>query len=217
MNSKKTFWQIVILIAISACVYGLQIAIFHNTTDTSFYLLQDMAFLPVTIGVTTFLVGTLLERQSRKQRIEASRILSCAFFSIIGNPLMERFSAMMDESGQMRWNSEEFDRVLELLDRNTNTILTIASNPNLLEHEMFTDLLWAVLHLREELYSRLNQNISEADQHHILGDSKRIFDLYLNNWNEYCEYTKKEYPYFFTGEAFVRWKKQVERFAERKQ
>ncbi|MEW6528109.1 MAG: hypothetical protein AB1444_15750 [Spirochaetota bacterium] len=32
-----------------------------------------------------------------------------------------------------------------------NTMVRLLENPNLLEHDMFTDLLWAVFHLTEEL------------------------------------------------------------------
>jgi hypothetical protein len=35
-------------------------------------------------------------------------------------------------------------------------LVALMENPNLLEHESFTDLLWAVFHLVEELAVRLN-------------------------------------------------------------
>lgn len=120
----------------------------------------------------------------------------------------------MDENTHLRWNQEEMDKILQLLDAKTEIILTIASNPHLLDHETFTDLLWAVLHLREELYSRMDLQVSQADRQHILMDSKRVFDLYLENWGQYCEYVRKEYPYYYNGMAFDELRKRIEAIEE---
>ncbi len=205
-----------ILLIISAIFYGLQIVIFHDTHDTSFYIFQDLGFLPVSIAVTTFIVGALLDRQNKQERIEASRILTVSFFSVMGNSLMDLLCSALDDQSRVKWDSDIFDEILTFLDDNTSTVLTIASNPNLLEHEKFTDLLWSVLHLREELYSRKDEEISHADQLHIVNDAQRVFDLYLENWNEYSEYTKAEYPYFVQSKSFLSWAGKVEEIAKKK-
>lgn len=211
MKNRKFITVMVGLIILSACIYLLQIAIFHDSNTTVFYIFQDMAFLPLTIAVTTLIIGTLLDRQSKRERIESSRILSCSFFSIVGNPLMAILSSMLDENNRLVWDSEKMDKTLNLLDENRDTILIIASNPNLLEHESFTDLLWSVLHLREELCNRKGQAIPDHTKVHILNDAQRVFDLYIKNWSEYSEYTEKEYPYYFMSDAFSDWRKTVEK------
>lgn len=202
------------LVLISCCIYGLQLAVFHDSHNTFFYFFQDMAFLPVTIAITTVVIGAVLDRRSKKDRIESSRILTSAFFSILGMPMVEHLCRMLDEDMQLRWDEEEVDQILDLLNQNQNNILTIASNPNLLEHAAFTDLLWAVLHLREELSSRKasgGSEVSEQDQAHLLKDAQRVLDLYISNWDEYRDYTAKEYPYFARSEAFTRWQEQADR------
>lgn len=151
-----------------------------------------------------------MEKQSKSERIEKSRILTSSFFSIIGNPMMGHLCNLLDKDMHLSWNQEEMDKIRQLLDDNTEIILTIASNPHLLDHEIFTDLLWAVLHLREELYSRVGLQVSQADCQHILMDSKRVFDLYLENWGQYCEYVRKEYPYYYSGMAFNELRKRIE-------
>jgi len=50
-------------------------------------------------------------------------------------------------------------------------LMTLLGNPSLLEHDHFTDLLWAVTHLDEELESRDSvENLPEADLVHLAGD-----------------------------------------------
>ena len=72
-------------------------------------------------------------------------------------------------------------------------------NPNLLEHETFTDLLRAVFHLDEELRSRKNVNkLSVKDSDHISGDIKRAYNLLVNEWLDYMYHLKNNYPYLFS-------------------
>ena len=55
-------------------------------------------------------------------------------------------------------------------------LLRMLENPNLFEHESFTELLWAVFHLTEELASRADLNhLSDADYHHFSADIKRAY------------------------------------------
>lgn len=72
-------------------------------------------------------------------------------------------------------------------------------NPNLLEHESFTDLLWSVFHLTEELEARNEiKNLPSLDTDHIVNDSKRVYVLLLREWLSYMEHLKNDYPYLFS-------------------
>lgn len=78
-------------------------------------------------------------------------------------------------------------------------LLTLLENPNLLEHESFTELLWAVFHLTEELASRKNaQALTAKDGEHLAGDIKRAYVLLMAAWLAYMKHLRDEYPYLFS-------------------
>ena len=78
-------------------------------------------------------------------------------------------------------------------------LLSLLANPNLLEHESFTDLLWAVFHLAEELASRKDVSLlPESDHEHLKGDIRRV-NVYLSTeWLAYMQHLQADYPYLFS-------------------
>jgi hypothetical protein len=77
-------------------------------------------------------------------------------------------------------------------------LLRLLENPNLLEHESFTDLLMAIFHLREELISRPEPLVvPESDAAHLANDARRAYVLLTKQWASYMLYLKKSYPYLF--------------------
>ncbi|MGM0368686.1 MAG: hypothetical protein ACQEP2_09030, partial [Actinomycetota bacterium] len=80
----------------------------------------------------------------------------------------------------------------------------LLENPNLLEHEKFTELLWAVFHLTEELEYREDlENLPESDYEHISGDISRVYLLLIAGWLDYIKHLKERYPYLFSLAARV--------------
>ena len=78
-------------------------------------------------------------------------------------------------------------------------LLNLLENPNLLEHESFTNLLWAVFHLTDELTHRRNLNgLPETDYQHLAGDMKRAYHLLIVEWLNYMKHLKTDYPYLFS-------------------
>ena len=72
-------------------------------------------------------------------------------------------------------------------------------NQNLLEHENFTDLLWAAFHIVEELEARESfDRLPPSDQEHINGDIKRVFGHLIREWILYMLHLKEAYPYLFS-------------------
>jgi hypothetical protein len=85
-----------------------------------------------------------------------------------------------------------------LLDKRA-LILSILKNPSLLEHESFTDLLRAVLHLTEELAQRHHlRSLPKSDYEHLSVDIKRAYILLVRQWLDYMKYLKDNYPYLFS-------------------
>ena len=85
-----------------------------------------------------------------------------------------------------------------LLDRRM-FILGLLQNPNLLEHDRFTDLLWAVSHLTEELEARKSiAALPATDVEHIKGDMARAYGILTREWLAYMEHLKTNYPYMYS-------------------
>ena len=78
-------------------------------------------------------------------------------------------------------------------------LLGLLENQNLLEHEQFTDLLWATFHLLEELMYRNDfSHLSKSDLDHLAGDIDRVYALLICQWIMYMQHLKNNYPYLFS-------------------
>jgi len=83
--------------------------------------------------------------------------------------------------------------------RKNDFLIRLLENPNLLEHESFTEVLRAVFHIVEELEHRKNiKQLSKNDRSHMAGDIKRVYNLLVFEWLSYMKYLKDNYPYLFS-------------------
>ena len=66
-------------------------------------------------------------------------------------------------------------------------------------HDSFTDLLWAVFHLTEELAHRgeLGQ-LPDTDLAHLAGDIERAYVSLTFQWLNYMKHLKYSYPYLYS-------------------
>jgi hypothetical protein len=85
------------------------------------------------------------------------------------------------------------------LSQNKGFLLALLENPQLFEHDRFTDLLHAVFHLAEELNARERLiDLPSTDYHHLSGDLTRVYSQLVIEWLEYMHHLKKKYPYLFS-------------------
>ena len=92
-----------------------------------------------------------------------------------------------------------FESMRELLVKERGFLLRLLENQNLLEHESFTDLLWAVFHVAEELACRISlENLPATDSKHLAGDVRRAYRLLVLQWFDYMKHLKHDYPYLFS-------------------
>ncbi|MGZ4939380.1 MAG: hypothetical protein ACXV4Z_02690 [Halobacteriota archaeon] len=78
-------------------------------------------------------------------------------------------------------------------------LLRILENPNLLEHESFTDQLWAVFHLADEFEHRDDLAlVPDSDYQHLAHDTERAYRALVVEWLKYMDHLKKRYPYLFS-------------------
>ena len=176
MDRKTTRHVVLALIVLSA-----QVLIFHDERTTAFYLLQDLAFMPVTIAIATLVVGELVDEREKKERLEKTKMLTSSFFTGIGAFLIREILRMTDADGfvhevvkngaeqsgtvgeiQRQLENEKlnvhidaagYTKIQQIIRSNQTNILVIASNPLIIEHECFSEMLWGVFHLMDEFPS----------------------------------------------------------------
>ncbi|MDO8588984.1 MAG: hypothetical protein Q7T82_18310 [Armatimonadota bacterium] len=217
-----------LLIAVSAAIYAFQIISFRRSDDTLFYMLQDFAFVPIQVLLVTIIVNALLGSRERAALRKKLNMVIGAFYSEVGTHLLKdlsKFDTNVADIHPMvtfgvRWSRRDFTRARGFLREREYAIdcgggdlkelkvflanrrgflLRLLENPNLLEHESFTELLWAVTHLSEELSLRSDVSaLPSSDYAHLAGDIKRAYGQLLAQWLAYVEHLKAEYPYLFS-------------------
>jgi hypothetical protein len=219
---------IAISLVISAVVYFIHYLIFHDVYHIFFYMIGDLAFLPLEVFIVVVVIERLLTRREKQLILYKLNMVIGAFFSEIGNYLLRDLLNYFDNRAEISqnlhikqdWTKNDFKKAAAFayhlrIDVNYRQIdfaslkhylaqkriylLTLLENPNLLEHDRFTDLLWAATHLDEELEARPSfSNLPETDLQHMAVDIQRLYDHLASEWLDYAEHLKSAYPFLFS-------------------
>lgn len=217
-----------LLILLSAFLYLIEYIIFRDPHHIFVYMLGHIAFVPINVLLVTLILQGLLSYREKRAMLKKLNMVIGAFFSEVGVELLTYFSESDPEVDKIRkeiiindkWNDEEFfDLSRHLKNHNCNIdirkvdleqlrsfliekrdfLLRLLENPNLMEHESFTELLWAVFHLSEELSRRDNlSQLPDTDYSHLAGDIKRAYTTLIHQWLDYMKHLKDDYPYLFS-------------------
>jgi hypothetical protein len=215
------------LVLISVCVYIAHYLIFHDIHHILIYMMGDLAFLPLEVLLVGIVVERILTRREIEEKKSKLNMVISAFYSEVGNPLVAMLLNATSQRGLIvenldvtsTWKEAEFKKA-KLFVKNTGLIdfdqiniselhafllskrgflLSLIDNPNVLEHELFSDVLLSVFHLAEELESRPSlTNLGERDRAHITEDIKRANRNLLVQWLDYMKHLKSNYPYLFS-------------------
>jgi len=218
----------IIFLVISGLLYFLHYSIFHDSHHIFIYLLGDIAFLPLEVFLVVIVIERILARREKQSVIQKLNMVIGAFFSEVGNRLLHDFLDYFDGKQDIcrklcvdqSWNhadfkkasayasaikdkphctDEELEKLKAFLIQKRGFLLRLLENPNLLEHERFTDLLWATFHLTEELEARQSfKGLPDSDLAHIAGDIQRVYHHLATEWESYVEHLKSNYPFLFS-------------------
>jgi hypothetical protein len=216
------------LLVLSIFFYLIHYAIFRDPHHIFIYLVGDIAFVFVEVLLVSLIIHQLLNMREKRSRLEKLNMVIGAFFSEVGTRLITYFSDLDPRLEEIRkellvtsdWSEQEFSNVSKRLKKydygveiqkveleylrsflmeKRDFLLRLLENPNLLEHESFTELLRAVFHLAEELESRQNIKRSpDTDFEHLAGDIRRAYVLLVHRWIDYMKHLKDNYPYLFS-------------------
>ena len=169
-----------------------------------------------------------LSRHARQARPRQPGVVSRLFFAELGTRLLAAFARCDPHVDEVRphlavtaaWTAEDFARASQALQKHGYEIgvhkmdlpgwtgllqgrrdhqAGLLANPTLMEHEPPSDLLWAVLHLAEELAWRESLNhLPYADRAHLAGDAQRAYRLLAQEWLEYVRHLQGSCPHSFS-------------------
>jgi hypothetical protein len=217
-----------LLIAASTLGYSVQVMEFHREKDTFFYLLQDLAFLPVQVLLVTLVVNRWFQVRERDELIKKTNIVVGIFFIEIGNELLKYFSEFDVNIDDMRkiadiksnWTNRDFILMKKRLSNHVYTIdchcanmidlkellvgkrefiLGLLANPGLVENTGFSELLWAISHLTQELGFRNDlDHLPDSDYEHLAVDVRRAYILIVQEWVSYIRRLEVSHPYMYS-------------------
>ena len=216
------------LIALSASFYLVDFLVFHDLEHIINYLLIDLGLIPIEVLRVTVVIERLLNLQERKLVAKKMNMVSGAFYSQVGMRLLKyciTFFGVADELQdalvvKTEWVPKQFlkavkkaeeckyhvdsrkahlEELRDFLTQERGFLLRLLENPNVLEHEAFAELLWAVFHLTEELCARAQlKGLPEPDYEHLGNDIKRAYRRLVIGWLMHMQHLSKDYPYLFS-------------------
>ncbi len=217
-----------LFIAASGLLYIIHYAIFQDIHHIFIFLLGDFAFLPLEVFLVVIVIERILARREKLALFQKLNMVIGAFFSEVGNYLLngmmdhfiEKDEIIKTMSVSSNWTHDDFtkaaryaismdyhvspdnvdfDTLKKFLTNKRQFMLGLLENPNMLEHERFTDLLWATFHLTEELEARRTfQGLPASDIGHIAVDLQRVYRHLVMEWLIYVEHLKLHYPFLFS-------------------
>jgi hypothetical protein len=221
-------WLSLGLVSLSGLLYLIHYAIFRDAKHIFIYLIGDIAFIPIDVLLVVLVLHTLITSHEKQQMLKKLNMVFGAFFSEVGTELIKDFCRFDKNPEVLKsklmikndWSQKDYASLKKklgkhhlevdarkgdlpklkiLLTAKREFLLRLLENPNLLEHEEFTSLLWAVFHLAEELSFRVSlAGLPETDYQHLSGDINRAYGLLVKEWVSYMKHLQKDYPFLFS-------------------
>lgn len=192
------------------------------------FLVGDVAFLFLQVAIVTVCIDRLLRARERQSTLRKLNMVIGAFFSEVGGDLLKLLAVADRNLGELHrelvpssaWKAVDYDKAKRFLEghkalmdlsgcdlaalkkqlvQEKRFILSLLGNQALLEHEAFTELLWAVTHLGEELEARASLvGMPASDMAHLANDAKRAYTQLCSQWLAYVRHLQSDYPFLFS-------------------
>jgi hypothetical protein len=217
-----------ILIALAAAVYYIHFLIFRDAHHIFLYFVGDVGFVFFEVLMVTLVIHRLLHHREQKALRNKLNMLIGAFFSETGTELLGKLASFDADVHRISpvlavpsdWSEREFLNIRGSIDRHASAmdgtsgdleslknyllekkpfLLDLLQNPHLQENEPFTNLVWAVYHLTEELLHRGElKDLPPADRRHLVEDIKFVYPMLAVQWMDYMKHLRTDYPYRFS-------------------
>ncbi len=217
-----------VLLCASVLLYFIHFLIFDDVHHIFIYLVGDIAFIPIEILIVAVIVERIISRHDKHKLVGKLNMVIGTFFSEIGTRLMGGLTKNIENKAELalhisidqtwtpakyrsalefvracefRANMQELDlaELRDMLAERRDMLISLLGNQSLLEHDRFTNLLWALFHLLEELNARESlTDLPQTDLKHLAGDINRVYTQLTQEWLLYCKHLQKSYPYIFS-------------------
>jgi len=215
------------LMALSLLFYFIHYLLFRDFHYLLNYFISNMAFLFMDVLIVMLVLQGLLQYREKQAVLKKLNMVIGTFYIEVGTQLMKALALfVLDPAHQgalvvgTDWKDQDFSKArrnlqdaqiklesrrgdLEtlkvFLHEKRQFLLNLLENANLLEHELFSDLLWAIFHLTDELEHRPGfGKLPEADYRHLSGDMQRAYQQLVLQWLDFMKHLKKDYPYLYS-------------------
>jgi hypothetical protein len=214
------------MVFLSIAVYFIHFLIFRDAHHIFIYLIGDIAFVFIEVLMVTIIIHHLLNEWEKRSHLKKLNMVIEVFFSEFGKHLLvylanfdknldkihdhiidkdgtcrmdfrAAFKALKNYKADMEIDRIELSKLSKFLTDKRGFLIDLLQNPNLLEHQTFTEALMAIFHITEELAARDLDSMSKEDIEHTKEDIERAYNKLTDQWLHYMEYTEKNFPYFF--------------------
>jgi len=223
--------NILIFILISLSLYIVYYVSF-NKLDVileSFFL--NLAFLPIYVLFTTFILDELLSLREKPLRYRKRNITIGLFYTEMGSTLLKELSLANKNTPLLcshlifseKWTKQSFTQAKEFsrniqfdlaendlegltsfLTTHRDFMLSLLQNPILAEDQSFNHLILSVFHLLQELVQRSSVGpLTQSDYDHLAIDIKRVYTSLIVEWLNYMQHISINYPHLFSLEIRI--------------
>jgi voltage-gated potassium channel len=199
-----------------------------NTGSKIFVIFIILIGVSTVLAILSNILQFFIQRQQRAMHGHRRSMLIGVFFTEAGNRLLHMLAGYdlrlptlrQDFLVTPQWTAAEFQRLKErlkshgfatepalldlpalhaFLDAKGDLLVRQLENPDIVENETYAELLWAAVHLRDELAARPGLvNLPATDLAHLANDAKRVYTLLAPVWIDYMVYLKERYPFLFS-------------------
>lgn len=215
------------LIALSLFLHYLHYLTFNDLHHTLIFLFADIAFIPMDVFFTAFVIEKLLAKREKAHKMEKLSMIKGVFFSEFGSDLLEEFvkgDKNIENIAKVAivnkdWGKDDFkelektidnhdfsvdiskidvDKVINILKLKKEMLISFIGNEALMEHEIFSELLMSLFHLLEEFNDRYYNLICDCcDGSHLEKDISVAYEQISKIWVRYMKHLKGDYPQLF--------------------
>lgn len=218
----------VLLFAVSGMFFYIQQRTLGRLHETAFLLLQDLIFLPIHVFLVTFLIDRIISRREKSERLSRMHVLINEFFAEAGEQLLhgltgfivnqddaapyfnlqqytkeadfiKKAKSLSTKSIMLEADRGDLAHIYTLMTDKKENILRMLENEGILEHSAFTQMLWAVYHVLDELRNHGDlHTLTENDLQHLSVDLTRAYNHLLAQWLLYMNSLSSDYPYLYS-------------------
>ncbi|MCT4619924.1 MAG: hypothetical protein N4A62_11120 [Marinisporobacter sp.] len=213
---------------ISFSIYFIHYTLFKDLHFISKYVIAQLGFLPISTLIVGIVINQFMANRQKKEMLEKLDKLISVFFNEVGQKLLyimrefqvDHLSFYENFKDIDQWEDRDFhnmkrklldyeytididilnlQKLKSLLMKERGFMIDLLENQGLLEHDKFTDLIWAILHIHDEFMAQDGlDTLTNEDMEHITGDILRAYKLLVLEWLDHMKHIKDNYPYLFS-------------------